>query len=142
MLSIRSSAWAASATFWICVTFEVTMASPRRIAPSTTATSTMSSWPDFPASPPTCLAMSSGGERGRLRDGQGGHGGGDRVLRSLLDRAGVAVDGRGDAVDLVQLGLDPGGAGGAGHPADDELELSRLGSASHHAGNGTARRGG
>ena len=69
--------------------------------------------------------MSSGGERGRLRDGQGGHGGGDRVLRSLLDRAGVAVDGRGDAVDLVQLGLDPGGAGGAGHPADDELEVRR-----------------
>ena len=53
-LSIRNSAPAASATFLMGVTFEVTMASPRRMAPSTTATATMSSWPDFPGH---CLSI-------------------------------------------------------------------------------------
>ena len=33
----------------------------------------------------------------------------------------------GDAVELVQLGLHPGRARGAGHPADDELGVGRTG---------------
>ena len=36
---------------------------------------------------------------------------------------GTQVDGCGDAVQLVQLGLYPRGAGGAGHAADDQLDL-------------------
>ena len=35
---------------------------------------------------------------------------------------GGEVDGGGDALELVQLALDPGRASGAGHAADDELE--------------------
>ena len=93
---------------------------------------------------PAGLAMrSAGGRRGRVR-----------VVAGRLDRADELVDGDGrvavdgrllgrevdrrlDAVELVQLLLDPRGAGGAGHPLEVEPELDRLrglvGEGSHHA---------
>ena len=57
----------------------------------------------------------------------------DQVPRGRPGRAGDVrpsgrkIDRGGDTVDLVQLGLDPGRAGGAGHPADDQLDLGCLG---------------
>ena len=71
------------------------------------------------------------GRAGHLRGVAGRLDHADQVWRGHGRRGGYVgpfggkVDGRGDAVELVQPGLDPGGASGAGHPADDQLDLAR-----------------